>query len=303
LPLGRLRASKLLREALRPGTLTRLVVARVGVAALVTGAIGAAMSLEHVYWSIAAAVLVLHYGLDWHRTVQRGIERLAGTWVGLLLAAAVLAAHPHGLGLVVAIMALQFATEMLVVRNYALAVVVITAMALLIASGDGSHDPAALLLARGIDTTLGCVVGIVVYALIRSRSPGMRLRTELDATLDATGAVIGHLHGRPADPAQGRVARGALARRMFALREAFDAGIAGTAAERREAEEAWPGVAAAQRLAYEALALGWVADAGDHDRQALAAEWKALREATAREAPAPVSLQSASRRETTEEDR
>jgi hypothetical protein len=41
------------------------------------GALGAAITLEHVYWSVAAAVLVLHHGYDWRRTVQRGLERLA----------------------------------------------------------------------------------------------------------------------------------------------------------------------------------------------------------------------------------
>src|SRR5699024_173146 len=85
-PLGHPHARVLLRESLRWRSMSMLVVARVGIAAVAAGAIGAALDLERAYWAVAAAVLMLHQGREWLGTVQRSIERVAGTWVGLLLA-------------------------------------------------------------------------------------------------------------------------------------------------------------------------------------------------------------------------
>ena len=120
-PLGHPGVREALAEAMRPHSTTRLVVARVGVAALVAGGIGAWLELERAYWAIAAAVLMLYQGLDWMNMLQRSFERLLGTWFGLLLAAAVLASGPNGWQLALVVMALQFCVEVLVVRNYAIA--------------------------------------------------------------------------------------------------------------------------------------------------------------------------------------
>lgn len=133
-PLGHPGAFAVLMEALRPGALSRTVVLRVGMAALLAGWLGAQFHLERSYWAVAAAVLMLHQGFDWNRTVVRSIERLLGTWVGLLLGGTIIVLYPQGIWLVLAVMGLQFSVEMLVMRNYALAVLFITSAALLLAS-------------------------------------------------------------------------------------------------------------------------------------------------------------------------
>ena len=276
IPLGRLTAAQSLRQALQPGSMARLVVLRVGIAALVAGMLGAAMALDHVYWSIAAAVLVLHVGYDWRQTVQRGLARLIGTWTGLLLAAVVLALHPQGLWLVAFIMVLQFVVEMLVVRNYAVAVIAITALALLIATGGGAAaDVRALLLARGVDTTVGCLVGIAVYALVKPRAASARVLAEVLATLDAVPAVVVQLRNGAVTSREARTARRGLQHRLFMLAENFDAAIGGTARERREAERMWPDIAAVQRVAYEVLSMCWKVE---HGESPLAGEIDALQE-------------------------
>ena len=116
-----------LRQSLRLPSWPLLVVARVGLAAVIAGGIGAVLELERAYWAVAAAVLMLHQGLEGRPLLQRCIERTVGTWAGLLLAGAVLWWAPDGLWLVATIMALQFIIEMMVLRNYALAVIFITA--------------------------------------------------------------------------------------------------------------------------------------------------------------------------------
>lgn len=74
--------------------------------------------------------------------------------------------YPQGLWLVLTLVLLQFIIEMAVTRNYALAVVFITAAALTIASGGHPvPDVGHLLWVRGVDTFLGCVSGLVILAM------------------------------------------------------------------------------------------------------------------------------------------
>ena len=85
--------------------------------------------------------------------------------MGLGLAALLLVLQPSAVALVVAFGVLQFATELVVARNYGLALVFITPMALgMPAIGGGPVDVGALIAARGADTAIG--VGVVVLVLL-----------------------------------------------------------------------------------------------------------------------------------------
>src|ERR1700712_1709119 len=143
---------------------------------------------------MTAAVLVLHQGLDRRRMTQRALERLVGTWTGLLLAAAVIATHPHALWLVAVVMLLNFLVELTVVRNYTLAVVFITAVALVISTGArGTDDLGALLLARGVDTAGGCAVALAVFLVLVPASVTTWRPTAIADTLDAVATTAGYL--------------------------------------------------------------------------------------------------------------
>ncbi|CDP88622.1 MULTISPECIES: FUSC family protein [Mycolicibacterium] len=265
IPLGRPSALRLLRRALTPGSVSLQLAARVGVAVAISGVIAVlisqALTMTHAYWAMAAAVLMLHQGFDWQRTVARGAERTLGTWLGLGVAGAILALHPQGLWLALVIGALQFAIEMYVVRNYTLAVVFITPAALTIASGGQPIDNLGeLLLTRGSDTLIGCAVALAVYwATQRLRHP-TGLHTAITATLDAVTATLPHLAADDATSAAARTARRDLQLRAMELLPAYDASIGGSAAQRVGAERTWPTVVATEQLAYRTLAACWGAE-------------------------------------------
>ena len=264
-PLGHPGALAVLGEALRRGSLSRVVVLRVGLAALLAGWIGAQFHLERSYWAVAAAVLMLHQGFDWNRTLVRSVERLLGTWVGLLLGGAIIIAWPQGPWLVLAVMALQFTVEMLVVRNYALAVVFITSAALLLASGGQAvASPGAYVLARGVDTAVGCLVALLVFRLLPSR-PAASLPPLLAGLLAGVGDLLAHLARGELDTPATRAAHRDLQRQSFALEDAYESALAASPAQRRAAERQWPAVAAAQQLAYRALSASWEFDHMGHD--------------------------------------
>ena len=255
-PLGKPAATSLLLRALRPGSHVRHVMVRVAIAAPLAGAAATLLGIGHAYWAIAAAVLVLHQGADRSRTLRRGADRLLGTWVGLAVAAGILWWHPQGLWLALILAALQLVIELLVVRHYGIASVFITAAALTISTGTRVVDVAALLLARGTDTLVGCAVGVAVYlATIRFQESG-RLADAIAGVLDATAATTTHLTGDTSTLAA-RTARRDLQLATIALRDAADAAAAGSTRQRAGGERLGPAVLASEHVAYGTITACW----------------------------------------------
>ncbi|WP_116807222.1 FUSC family protein [Steroidobacter cummioxidans] len=257
-PLGHPSSGAAMLEALQPGSNPMRVIVRVGVAAALAGALTAIFHFERAYWAVAATVLMLHQGFDWLRTLQRSTERLLGTWVGLLLAGAILILHPQGVWLALTVMALQFTIEMLVIRNYALAAVFITGVALTIAAGGHPvEDAGSYLWARGIDTLVGCVLALVVFRLIPPRATTRHIPEQLARALRAVADTTDHLaHGEVTTP-EARKCRRELQLASFALTHAYEDSLAASRGQRFAAEELWPAIAAVERLAYRTLSTCW----------------------------------------------
>jgi uncharacterized membrane protein YccC len=286
-PLGRPRAIDALRDALNPDSNTFRVIVRVGIAAVAAGAIGGVIHLERAYWAVAATVLMLHQGFDWLRTIQRSIQRLVGTWIGLLLAGAIIVLHPQGLWLALTIMALQFTIEMLVIRNYGLAVIFITGAALTIASGaQPIESPQDYLLARGIDTLVGCIIALIAFRAVPPRAFTRRIPAQLEHTLNCVANVITHLATGEVTTHAARTARRDLQSASFALAQAHEDGIAGSRDDRRRAENAWPTIAATENLAYRTLSICWALErlGGEAAKQSAASMFGADGEVAVRSA-------------------
>jgi uncharacterized membrane protein YccC len=190
--------------------------------------------------------------------VQRSLERLLGTWAGLLLAGAILILHPQGLWLALTVMALQFTIEMLVLRNYALAAIFITGAALTIASGGQAVTaPGHYLLARGVDTLVGCVIALVVFWLIPPRAAQRHLPEQIVATLRSVRALMPHAASGNVITNAARSARRDVQRNSLALTNAYEESLVASSSERRNAERLWPAIAAVERLAYRTLSICW----------------------------------------------
>jgi hypothetical protein len=268
LPLGRLGLRAAIADSLRWGAPPLSATLRVADASAIAAAIGTVFKFGHAYWIVAAAVLMLHQGLDWARTLQRGIERMGGTLIGLVLAGIILSAVPHGLWIAAVLAALQFIIEMLVVRNYALAVVFITAAALTIAASGGNNTAAIgdLLFARGLDTVIGCLVALAVHLATASRAVVVPLPREIAATLAGVRPVLSMLASGDVVSEAARRARRNLQHRALALMTAYEMSVGASPRDRKFAEEMWPAVVAAQRVAYRVLAASWSLEAAGRDK-------------------------------------
>jgi hypothetical protein len=140
---------------------------RDSVAVLVAGATAVGLGIGHPYWAMVSAVAPLGArGVTGQ--LGRAVHRVVGTLLGLLPAAALLALDLRGVALVLLVAVLQFATELLVGRNYGLALLFITPLALLM--GQTAHHVRAggLLLDRGVETVVGSVVGVAVLAAVHA---------------------------------------------------------------------------------------------------------------------------------------
>jgi hypothetical protein len=257
LPLGRPPVSNLLRQAVAPRSQTRRVMVRVAIGVPLAGAAAATLGVDRAYWAMAAAVLVLHQGANLVHTVRRGAERLLGTWIGLGLAALILLSHPQGWLLAVILALLQFAIEMLVTRNYTVATVFITATALTIASGTRVVDVGHLLLSRGIDTLIGCAVGVAVYLCVAPRQEAARVGEALARTRQAIATAAEHLSGDDATSLPARTSRRDLQRATLDMLDAHDAAANGSRDQRATAAACWPDVVDIEHRAYETIARFW----------------------------------------------
>jgi len=256
-PLGRPAVTDLLRRAVAPGAHTRHVMLRVAIATPIAGTLATVLGIGHPYWAIAAAVLVLHQGGDRVRTLQRGGQRLLGTWLGLGLAAVILLAHPQGLWLALILTTLQLVIELLVVRNYTLASVFITTAALTIASSTRPVDIGEILLSRGTDTLIGCAVGVLVYLVTVGFQETTRLATAIAAVLDAVADTCRQVARDDAMSLAARTARRDLQAATLALRETDDATRAGSAEQKSTADRLATPTMAAERIAYHTLSACW----------------------------------------------
>lgn len=151
-----------------------LAAGMVGLGALLAGLAGLLLIGDHWYWAMVAAVAALG-GTHLHARVVRGLQRLTGTLLGVLIAAGLLALQLPAPAVIVIAVLLQAGAELFVGRNYGIAMVFITPLALLMIQLAVPADPAVLLRDRALDTVIGVVIGTavaVVSAALRRRRSG-----------------------------------------------------------------------------------------------------------------------------------
>ncbi|ASN54114.1 FUSC family protein [Sinomonas sp. R1AF57] len=132
-----------------------------GIAGTLATIVGQTLGFGHNYWAMVAAVVPLVGHSTRHR-VDRGVQRILGTVVGLAVLAGIVAIRPPAWLMVVFIAACQFGAEMLIARQYFLAQVFVTPLALMSTLLVAHVNPLDLLHDRFIDTVIGAIVGVFV---------------------------------------------------------------------------------------------------------------------------------------------
>jgi len=135
-------------------------------AVLLAGAASTLLGIGHTYWaSVAAAAVVT--GRNAHHQLRRAAERLMGSLLGLLTAAALVAVVTHEVAIVVTVAMLQLLAEIVVARNYTVALLFITPQALLMGQLAAPQSLGPLLRDRAVETVVGVGSAVVVVLLSR----------------------------------------------------------------------------------------------------------------------------------------
>ena len=144
-----------------------------GLAGTLATLLGEQLGFGHNYWAMVAAVVPLVGHTTRHR-VSRGLQRIVGTAIGLVLLAGILLLQPVPWQTVLVIAACQFGAEMFIARQYVLAQIFVTPLALVSTLLVVPSAPVILLRDRIFETVIGAAVGI---AVVLAPAAWRRLRT------------------------------------------------------------------------------------------------------------------------------
>lgn len=196
-----------LRNALGADSLVPPTALRLGLAVAAGLALGHALDVPRPYW-IPLTVAAVMQGETLLSAARRAIDRAAGTFIGILLAAGVVAVDPSSWWIVAGIGLFLFLAQMTIASSYVVAVVFITPMTLLLLEvGAPGSLTDGLVEWRLLDTLIGCVIAILAGRLLwpsRGRSALDRallraldgVEVLLDREAPVAGAPVGSVTAR-----------------------------------------------------------------------------------------------------------
>ncbi|MER7564760.1 FUSC family protein [Streptomyces sp. NPDC097941] len=175
------------------------IAVRTALGCALAGYASLALGIGRPYWALvtAASLYQANITLTW----SRGVQRVVGNLVGVLVFAAVVPlAHLGPAALVLCCLAFNFGAEALIARNYWLGSVCVTPMALLITEFAGYQEPGRLITERVVDTFVGALVGFVAAIAVTNRRAGDRVERSLAAVegaRDRTARLLAEPHPAP----------------------------------------------------------------------------------------------------------
>lgn len=249
-----------LRRSVRFRSHATITAGRVGIACLGAGVISAAVGLTRPQWAILSALVIVHMGPDRLHGTVRGLHRFAGTVIGLGLFAVLYQLSPTGYTLIAAIATLQFCTELFLPRNYAVAVMFVTPIALLsagVVTLQGSVT--SIVRDRLAETLIGVAVAMASIYLIAPRAHRRTFAFTEARIRKAALALVAAARAQPAHDAAYAEARDL----SFELEGAIRAGVDSAHNEPDWLQPYWPAHAALIHHGYDLVAACWATPPGE----------------------------------------
>ncbi|GHI09617.1 hypothetical protein AQI88_27560 [Streptomyces cellostaticus] len=200
------------------------VAARTAIGCALAGYASLALGVGRPYWALvtAASLYQANVTLTW----SRGVQRVVGNLVGVLVFAAVAPlAHLHPAALVLCCLAFNFGAEALMGRNYWLGSMCVTPMALLVTEFARTQDPGRLITERVADTLVGALVGFAAAVAVTNRRAGDRIEHALTAVERAREQAARLLAEPHPAPRALETARRTLGAALVDLRATADAAL------------------------------------------------------------------------------
>ncbi|OCA90429.1 hypothetical protein A8F94_00620 [Bacillus sp. FJAT-27225] len=167
--------TSILLDAFDKNSIVFLSSLKYGLVLMAAGMIAFSFDFQRSFWIPVSCGAVM-LGSTVISTFHRAIQRAIGTTLGIIIATIILSTHPTGVMVALTIMVLGGLIELLMVRNYALAVLFITPNSLLIAESTTQiHNLSYFATVRIIDILIGAALGLIGVMLIGRRSASSRL--------------------------------------------------------------------------------------------------------------------------------
>jgi hypothetical protein len=141
------------------------LIARIVAGVIIASIVGMTLSIQRSYWVIVAVAAILQGGPSRQLTTVRGVQRVLGTLIGVLIFEAIARIPTSGLLIVLFTTLLQGMTQVVIARNYVLGLMFITPLALLNTTIGYASDRGVTIRERIIDTIWGAVIAIVVFLI------------------------------------------------------------------------------------------------------------------------------------------
>lgn len=156
-----------LRRSVRFRSHATITAARVGAVCLIAGSLSIALGLQRPLWAILSALVIVHLGPDRLNGNIRGLQRFAGTVLGLGLFGLIYQWSPTGYALIAVVATLQYFTQLFIKRNYAVAVIFVTPVALLSSGVITLHGSVGSIMRdRLFETLVGVIVATASMYLV-----------------------------------------------------------------------------------------------------------------------------------------
>ncbi|MUM17574.1 FUSC family protein [Mycobacterium sp. CBMA271] len=249
-----------LRRSVRFRSHATITAGRVGIACLGAGVLSAAVGLTRPQWAILSALVIVHLGPDRLHGTVRGLQRFAGTIIGLGLFAVLYQLSLTGYALIAAIATLQFCTELFLPRNYAVAVMFVTPIALLsagVVTLQGSVT--SIVRDRLAETVIGVAVAMAAMYVIAPRAHRRTFAFTEARIRRAALELVGMARVMPAHDAAYAEARDL----SFELEGAIRAGVESAHNEPEWLQQRWPVHAALIHHGYDLVAACWATPPGE----------------------------------------
>lgn len=198
------------------------IALRTALGCALAGYVSLAFGVGRPYWALvtAASLYQANVTLTW----SRGVQRVVGNLVGVLVFAAIAPlAHLDQTLLVLCCLVFNFGAEALIGRNYWLGSVCVTPMALLITEFARSQQSGVLITDRVVDTLVGALVGFVAAIAVTNRRAGSRIEQALSTVDRARDHALTVLADERPDSGALESARRGLAAAVVDLRAIADA--------------------------------------------------------------------------------
>ncbi|MER5755842.1 FUSC family protein [Streptomyces sp. NPDC002088] len=256
--VGRPVPRRLLRHALDRHSPARLTAGRNALSAGAAVLIAQLVGIGHPYWAVLSSAVVLHSGAARDFTLRRALHRVLGTLLGVVVVAGVWCLGPTRSEQVVILLIGVYGMNLLLSRQYTLAVIAVTAMATMANTASSPGSAVGDLFAdRIVETLLGCSLALVVLWTTGRRGPRTAQVRQYHRTVDAIARLLACSDQGDLASSEARHARRDVAYERERHNEMLIRALADD-----PALAAWlPADRALGHLAHDALAAVWHPDA------------------------------------------